>query len=88
MGFWSYILRLRGGRRYVGHSSKPRKRISDHFRGRGATFTKRWRPVGVVSVFRHKTKGGAKRGERSAYHKTSRRFGKSRVRGAGHTKRW
>ncbi|MEA3199959.1 MAG: catalytic domain [Thermoplasmata archaeon] len=88
MGFWTYILRLRGGRRYVGFSSRPKSRIRSHFRGKGASFTKRWRPAGVISVFRHKTKSKAKRAERSAYRSTSRRFGRSRVRGAGHTRRW
>lgn len=87
-GFWTYILALIGGRRYVGYSRRPGKRISAHFSGGGASFTGRFRPTGVVSIFRHATRGEAKRAERSAYLATRRAFGKSKVRGAGRTRWW
>lgn len=41
MGFWTYILRLGGGRRYVGYSSRPGARIRSHYEGRGSSYTKR-----------------------------------------------
>ena len=88
MGFWTYILRLSGGRRYVGFSSRRGPRIRSHFQGRGASYTRTYKPKGVVSVFRHKSRSSAKRAERSAYFSTKRAFGKSKVRGAGHTGRW
>ena len=88
MGFWTYILRLGGGRRYVGYSSRPGSRIRSHFAGRGSSYTKRYKPKGVISVLRHKTRSAAKRGERKAYFATKKAFGGSRVRGAGHTRRW
>lgn len=88
MGFGTYILRRGGGRRYVGYSSRPGARIRSHFEGRGSSYTKRYKPKGVISVFRHKTRAAAKRSERKAYFATRKAFGSTRVRGAGRTRGW
>jgi predicted GIY-YIG superfamily endonuclease len=45
-----YILRLLAGKYYVGTSVNPTKRIKDHFAGRGAGWTKQYKPIGVEAV--------------------------------------
>jgi predicted GIY-YIG superfamily endonuclease len=45
-----YILRLEGGRFYVGKSKNPMKRYEEHVRGEGSAWTRRYRPVGVERI--------------------------------------
>ena len=45
-----YILRLEGGRFYIGKSNNPMKRYEEHLRGEGAAWTRRYRPVGVERI--------------------------------------
>jgi len=45
-----YILRLEGGRFYVGKSHNPMKRYEEHVRGEGSAWTRRYRPVGVERI--------------------------------------
>lgn len=45
-----YVLRLQGGRRYVGWSADPETRIASHFLGRGAHWTQTYPPVAVESI--------------------------------------
>lgn len=43
-----YILRLRGGKYYVGKTHHPCKRLTHHFCRQGAEWTRRWPPEEVV----------------------------------------
>ena len=43
-----YILELKRGKYYVGKSKNPDKRIKDHFDGKGAAWTKKYKPIRVV----------------------------------------
>lgn len=45
-----YVLRLEGGRFYVGYSQDVSRRLRQHFTGNGAAWTKLHRPVEVVEV--------------------------------------
>lgn len=45
-----YILRLEGGKYYVGKSNNPMKRYEEHLRGEGAAWTRLHRPVGVERI--------------------------------------
>ena len=49
--WWLYSLLLEDGFYYVGITLYPDERISNHFNGRGANFTKRHRPVKVVELY-------------------------------------
>jgi cellular nucleic acid-binding protein len=45
-----YILRLEGGKYYIGKSNNPMKRYEEHLRGEGSAWTKKYRPVGVERI--------------------------------------
>lgn len=45
-----YILRLEGGKYYIGKSKNPMKRYEEHVRGEGAVWTRLHRPVGVERI--------------------------------------
>jgi predicted GIY-YIG superfamily endonuclease len=45
-----YILRLEGGKYYVGKSKDPMKRYQEHLRGEGSAWTKRYKPIGVDRI--------------------------------------
>lgn len=43
-----YVLELEGARYYVGQSKEAERRIAAHFKGKGAAWTKRYKPVKVM----------------------------------------
>jgi hypothetical protein len=45
-----YVLKLEGGKFYVGYSREVETRIASHFLGLGAKFTQKYKPLEVVSV--------------------------------------
>lgn len=45
-----YILRLEGGKFYVGSSKNPMKRYDEHVRGEGGAWTRCYRPLGVERI--------------------------------------
>ena len=47
---WVYVLKLEQGRWYCGFTDNLDQRISQHYLGRGADWTRIWRPVSVFSV--------------------------------------
>ena len=47
-----YVLKLAGGRRYVGTTANPDARLDAHRSGRGATYTRRYAPQGGFEVLR------------------------------------
>jgi excinuclease UvrABC nuclease subunit len=50
-----YILSLEGGNYYVGKSGNIPRRIQDHFKGRGAAWTKLFKPVEVLDIVENKS---------------------------------
>lgn len=45
-----YILRLQGGRFYVGKSNDVMKRYQEHIDGKGSSWTRKYKPVGVEKI--------------------------------------
>ncbi len=43
-----YVLRLEGGKYYVGKTANPTKRIEEHFDGNGSAWTRKYKPVSIV----------------------------------------
>lgn len=83
---YTYEANLPSGRKYVGTTSNPKKRFTQHVRGLGAKVT-RVNPVrSFVKVWRHSSRAIAKRVERLRYFSLKRRLGAHRVRGAGNTR--
>jgi len=45
-----YILKLQGGKYYVGKSENPMKRYKEHLDGNGSAWTRKYKPIGVEKV--------------------------------------
>jgi len=45
-----YILRLQGGRYYVGKSDNVMKRYGEHLSGKGSSYTKKYKPISVEKI--------------------------------------
>lgn len=45
-----YVLRLAGGRFYVGKTSDPMQRYAEHLSGHGSAWTRKYRPVGIERI--------------------------------------
>lgn len=45
-----YILRLQGGKYYVGKSNNVMKRYQEHLDGKGSSWTRKYKPIGVEKV--------------------------------------
>jgi predicted GIY-YIG superfamily endonuclease len=82
--WWLYILKLEGGKWYVGITSKtPEQRFEQHLHGRGAYWTKHYKPIeielredlGVVSM------AHAEKYEREITHSLMKERGMNNVRG-------
>ena len=48
-----YILRLEGGRYYIGKSKDVNKRFQKHLSGRGSAWTKLYRPVSLETTIQN-----------------------------------
>ena len=81
-----YSLNLKGGKKYVGKTTNIKKRLSQHFSGKGAQWTKKNKPVSVNHVQNCKTSKSASKAETIVYKKMRDYHGKTKVRGAGHTR--
>jgi cellular nucleic acid-binding protein len=46
----TYILRLEGGKYYVGKSEDVEKRYKDHVRGNGSAWTKKYKPIHILKI--------------------------------------
>ena len=51
--FFIYILRCTGNRFYIGRTVNPKRRLNQHFNGKGSRWTKLYQPKEVIKV--HKT---------------------------------
>ena len=45
-----YILKLQGGKYYVGKSENPMKRYQEHLSGKGSAWTKKYKPISIEKV--------------------------------------
>lgn len=82
----TYKLNLRNGKTYIGQTSNLRRRLQQHFNGRGAMWTQKHPPKSVVYVKKHSSLKAAKRAETREYYAAKKRHGAENVRGAGHTR--
>ena len=76
-----YVLQLHGGFIYVGQSSNVDRRIKQHMDGRGAAFTKRHKPTGVILPRLGNVEGAGDSGERQEVLLQMRMHGMQSVRG-------
>jgi predicted GIY-YIG superfamily endonuclease len=77
---------LENGKKYVGITSNPKKRLTDHFNGNGAQWTQKHQPKSVNSINQCKSLESAKNAERIMYYNMKNYHGRDQVRGAGNTK--
>ena len=82
----TYKLNLQNGKTYIGQTSNLRRRLQQHFNGRGAMWTQKHPPKSVVYVKKHTSLKAAKRAETREYYAAKKRHGAENVRGAGHTR--
>ena len=47
----TYIIGCEGNRYYVGRTNHPEDRILQHFENNGSEWTKKYKPIRVVSIF-------------------------------------
>lgn len=45
-----YVLRLQGGKYYVGKSDDPQRRVEEHLQGRGAAWTRAHKPLAIEKI--------------------------------------
>jgi cellular nucleic acid-binding protein len=48
-----YVLRLEGGKYYVGKTNDVMKRYQEHLNGKGSAWTKKYKPVSVVKTIKN-----------------------------------
>jgi len=84
-GAYCYSLNLSNGKKYVGYTTNPGKRINAHFYGKGSKATQKHKPVSVNHIQKCKSINNAKKAERIVYKNMSKYHGIGNVRGAGHT---
>lgn len=76
-----YVLELEHGFIYVGQSTDVQRRVSQHMRGKGAQFTKRYKPTGVLLKRLGTIDGAGDSGERQEVLLQMRKNGMHKVRG-------
>ena len=81
-----YSLNLANGYKYVGITSNPEKRFTDHFNGTGAKWCQKHQPISINSINECKSLESAKNAERIMYYNMKNYNGADKVRGAGNTK--
>ena len=50
-----YILRLESGKYYVGKSGNITKRFTEHFKGKGAIWTRKYKPLQVIDILENES---------------------------------
>jgi predicted GIY-YIG superfamily endonuclease len=84
---FTYTVNMEKGKKYVGMTTNPVKRIADHHGRRGASATKKY-AVESVTITPHASVANAKAAETARYYKEKATHGTDKVRGAGYTKGW
>jgi len=83
--YYAYTLNLESGKKYVGITSNPEKRINDHFEGNGSKWCQKYNPISINSITACKSYESAKKAERIIYYNMKNYHGSDKVRGAGNT---
>jgi putative endonuclease len=86
MPAYVYTLNLKGGAKYVGYTENLKKRLSQHFTGKGAKWTQKHQPISVNIIQKVSSVAYAKKLETIIYYRMKEYHGTSKVRGAGNTK--
>jgi len=84
---YTYVMNLKGGKKYVGMTQNPNARMHAHFSGHGSAVTKQNAPKSAV-LTPHSSVKAAKAAETRVYHAQKAMHGATNVRGAGHTARF
>lgn len=84
---YTYVMNLKGGKKYVGMTQNPKARMDAHFSGRGSAVTKQYAPKSAI-LTPHRSVQAAKAAETRVYHEQKAIHGKNNVRGAGNTARF
>ncbi|MHB1296805.1 MAG: GIY-YIG nuclease family protein [Anaerolineae bacterium] len=64
-GYYTYILRCSDGSLYTGWTTDPVRRLAVHNAGRGSRYTRARRPVTLLYLEAHASRGEAMRRERT-----------------------
>ena len=72
-----YVLRLEQSKYYVGFTTKIQKRMKKHFGGKGAKWTRKYRPVSIIETINNVSKDM----EKELTLKYMRKYGYQNVRG-------
>lgn len=84
---FTYELHMQGGKKYVGYTVDPERRLVEHLVGVGASATE-LETVQQIKIRPHKSVHKAKRAETDTYYALKDQYGVDRVRGAGHTRKF
>ena len=83
---YTYKLNLKDGKKYVGFTANPSKRLQQHFQGKGSEWTKKHPPTSVSYIKKHESIKTAKKAETKEYCSSKNKHGADNVRGAGNTR--
>lgn len=83
--YFVYTLKLENGKYYVGRTGNLKRRLRQHFKGKGALWTRKHSPIKVLNTVKCKSEIDSKLMETKIYYKRKEQFGKDNVRGAGNT---
>lgn len=83
--YYVYGLTLKGGNKYIGHTSNPEKRLNDHLSGKGSKCTQKFTPTKIDFIHKCSNQQAAKNAERHVYYNYKNYHGSDKVRGAGNT---
>lgn len=64
MNWFVYLIECDGGRIYTGITNNVEKRYAAHVEGRGARFTRSFRPQRLLAFFQHENHSSAAQAER------------------------
>lgn len=80
---WSiYVLQLKKNKLYVGKARDVRNRIAEHFEGKGSDFTKEYRPIDIISVY----KSSSRFDEDNETKRIMKKYGVKNVRGGSYNR--
>lgn len=80
-----YILKLTSSKIYVGYTNNYKKRMKQHFTGKGAMVTRKYKPVKIVRVIPCYNKNHGLIVEKNVTQRYRQKYGENMVRGAGYT---
>ena len=80
-----YILKLKNDKRYVGYTNNYKKRMKQHFTGKGSMVTRKYAPVKIERVIPCYNKNHGLTVEKNVTQRYRQKYGENMVRGAGYT---